>query len=67
MNIIEYKIITASNPESLMKKINDLIVEEWIPQGGIAYCQDTQTWENERKGYQESNTDEIYLQAMIRK
>lgn len=63
--IKEYKVEISSNFNKLMDKVNIAIIDGWIPQGGICYSQETTTYMNERKGYEESDTDEVYMQAMI--
>jgi len=63
---MEYKILQAEYAEKLSIKVNEAISNGWKPQGGVIYFQDTETWTNERKGYQESNTDSSFFQAMIK-
>lgn len=65
MKIKSYKIIESDSLEDLAEAINELLPDGWVPQGGVHYSQETRTWENERKGYQESETDTVCTQAMI--
>lgn len=50
---MEYTIVTAKKMEDLIKKVNELILEGWKPQGGI--CE---------SGNEYSGT--LFFQAMIK-
>jgi hypothetical protein len=32
---MEYRIISCKDPMELVEKVNELIKEDWIPQGGL--------------------------------
>lgn len=62
---MEYKLVEAENGAKLEQEVADLISKGWKPIGGVSVAVCHSTWENERKGYQESSTDWVYAQAMI--
>lgn len=58
--------MSKENGMELEKTVNALIKEGWIPLGGVSVSVLYRTWEDERKGYQESAAEWIYAQAMMR-
>lgn len=62
---MEYQVVVAGDHEKLAEKVNNLIASGWTPQGGVAVTQDSRSWENERNGYMEHETDTTYAQAMV--
>lgn len=65
MRINGYCVECASDLASLVEQVSVLVKAGWVPQGGVAFSSDTTTYTNERKGYEESDTDEVFLQAMV--
>jgi hypothetical protein len=63
---MEYKIVSRQGDRELEAAVNELIAEGWQPLGGVSVVVLHQTWENERKGYTESDTQWVYSQAMTR-
>jgi hypothetical protein len=58
-----YQVVTRENLEDLMLAVNAFIHQKgWTPLGGVSVLH--RTWENERKGYSESDT--LWAQAMVR-
>lgn len=66
MKIEEYTILEADSLSALSEDVNKLIISGWVPQGGISYTETREEWENERKGYTESDVDIVCAQAMIK-
>lgn len=63
---MEYKFVSEATGTKLEESVNDLIATGWVPLGGVSVAVVHRTWENERKGYQESETEWVYAQAMTR-
>jgi hypothetical protein len=59
---IEYDVIAEDNLGSLIESVNKATADRWKLQGGIFILH--RQWENERKGYTQSET--IYYQAVFR-
>ncbi len=64
--MIEYTIVTEESPGALSAAVNVWIADGWLPLGGVSVSTHHASWENERKGYTESETVETYAQAMTR-
>ncbi len=62
----EYFLVVASDGDTLIATVNKLLSEGWTLQGGAAVASHYASWENERKGYTESETYHTFTQAMIR-
>lgn len=60
---MHYTVQWAETLEELAKQVGYAMQSGYVPQGGIFVLRSE--YENERKGYSESET--IYYQAMIRK
>jgi len=65
MKVKHYCVECYRSLPELVKGVNSLIEGGWIPHGGISHSVDTETTINERKGYEESTTDECFMQAMV--
>lgn len=63
---MEYQVVEDSSQNVLASKVNDLIGQGWTPQGGVSVAGWTNSWENDLKGYTESETIMVYAQAMVR-
>ena len=63
---MEYKFISEASGVELEVSVNELIADGWVPLGGVSVAVVRSTWENERKGYEESNIEWVYAQAMTR-
>lgn len=63
---MEYQILEAADSDTLVARVTDAIAGGWVPLGGVAVTAVHRTWENTRKGYEESETDWTYSQAMTR-
>jgi len=57
-----YDILEYDSIDDLIENVNKMIKEGWQPIGGVQVLH--YSWENERKGYTESNTE--YLQSMVK-
>ena len=64
MKITAYEILKAESAADLVVMVNDKIKAGWQPLGGVAGGEDTYTWMNERKGYEENSTTEVLYQAI---
>lgn len=63
---MEYKFISEESGMKLEEVVNELMTSGWMPCGGVSVSVLHRTWENERKGYEESATEWVYAQAMTR-
>ncbi len=63
---MEYKSVSEANGTSLDAAVNTLIADGWVPLGGVSVAVIRSTWENKRKGYEESETEWVYAQALTR-
>lgn len=63
-NTMKYEIAQGSTAEHLMEVVRGLILEGFVPIGGVSVAMTVSSHENERKGYTENYTDYIYAQAM---
>lgn len=62
-----YMVVTRPTSDELMEAVNAFIHQKrWRPLGGVQLSVTHRTWENERKGHQESETEVIWAQAMVR-
>lgn len=59
-----YRILSAETPAELAAMVTEQLNDGWVLAGGVAVCAVFRSWENERKGYTESETDYTYAQAM---
>lgn len=59
----DYLVVMASSATNLSDQVNALMSKGYVPLGGVSVVY--ATWENDRKGYQESET--TYHQAMAYK
>lgn len=62
---MKYQTVEKETGTALDDAVNDLIAEGWEPIGGVAIAAVFSSYENERKGYTESETNYTYMQAMI--
>ena len=60
-----YKVVEAGSAQELQRMVNYCIDAGFEPIGGVSVCVLHTTWENERKGYEESSTDYTYSQAVV--
>lgn len=60
-----YEILGADDLKNLEVEVQKAIDDGWEPLGGVSVTSHYASWENERKGYTESETVYTYLQAMI--
>lgn len=60
-----YKVVEADSAEELQQRINNCIKAGFEPIGGISVCVHHTSWENERKGYEETETSYTYCQAVV--
>ncbi len=58
---MKYKVIEAHSTEDLEEKVNGSMEAGFTPLGGVQVVY--ATWENDRKGYSESET--TFYQAMV--
>jgi hypothetical protein len=62
-----YMVVRRETCDELIAAVNSFIHQkDWKPLGGIQLSVTHRTWMNERKGYQESDTDTCWAQAMVR-
>lgn len=64
--MMEYKFVSEERGSDLEETVNRLIEQGWVPCGGVSVSVCHRTRENKRKGYEESETEWVYAQAMIR-
>ena len=64
-SISYYKMVEAENAEDLQKMVNNCIESGFEPLGGVSVCVLYSTWENPRKGYEESEITYTYAQAVV--
>lgn len=60
-----YKIVTADSADELQSMVNNNIEAGFVPIGGVAVVMDSYSWENERKGYTETEHETMFTQAMV--
>ena len=65
MEVQKYRVESHDNQEDLVKAVNRMLNNGWILQGGVSHSIETNKWMNERKGYEESQTNELFMQAMV--
>ena len=63
---MEYQVVVRGEATELAEAVSTLVSQGWSLQGGISVTGWIDRWENERKGYSESETTVLYAQAMIR-
>jgi hypothetical protein len=63
---MEYKFVSEATGIKLEESVSELMVSGWVPLGGVSVAVLRTTWQNERKGYEESETEWVYAQAMTR-
>lgn len=63
---MKYTILASGCHQTLEMQVNEAIGEGWTPLGGISVAQSFQSYENQRKGGFEHNTEYTYAQAMTR-
>lgn len=63
---MEYKFVSEENGAKLEDAVNELMAAGWAPIGGVSVAVLRSTWQNDRKGYEESETEWVYAQAMTR-
>lgn len=56
---MEYKFVSEASGTGLEEAVNDLMADGWVPLGGVSVAVVRSTWANERKGYEESETEWI--------
>jgi hypothetical protein len=61
---MDYQILTATTAKELAALVNEQIARGWAPCGGVSASTYYAQWENERKGYTESEERTEYAQAM---
>ncbi len=64
---MKYKIVTAQTAEDLTAAVNKYLDDGWEPIGGALLSQDRDRWENERKGYSESQLDVTWAQTLVKR
>ena len=64
--IPSYRIATGASRQQLEAEVSVLLSEGYRPCGGVSVAVLHMTWENERKGYTEIETDWVYAQGMYR-
>lgn len=62
--MIDYKVIIEDELNALEEKVADMMKDGWRPSGGVSVSIRDVKWENERKGYTETETVRIFSQAM---
>lgn len=63
---MQYRIITEDDRHELERSVNGAIADGWIPQGGVSVSGWFSVWENDRKGYTETETNLVFAQAMTK-
>jgi hypothetical protein len=63
---IAYRVVAASSAKALETEVSLLIAQGYLPIGGVSVAVLHREWENELKGYTESDTGWEYSQAMLR-
>lgn len=66
MNIKEYVVFEFGSSEALQEAVNAALSDGFTPVGGVSVTAVFESYENERKGYAETNTDYIYVQAAVK-
>lgn len=62
-----YEILGADDIKILESEVRKAIADGWEPVGGVSVASHFEQWENERKGYTESETRYTFVQAMIKR
>lgn len=44
MKIVDYKVVTASDPVTLATFVKEHMARNWQPQGGVAYAESGYRW-----------------------
>lgn len=65
MKVRTYKVIHCSSSEELERQINSLIQAGAELIGGVSISSHFESYENERKGYTESNSEYVFAQAVF--
>lgn len=63
---MQYRLIVEDDRQKLENSVNGAIADGWVPQGGVSVSGWYASWENERKGYTESETTVVFAQAMTK-
>lgn len=61
---MSYRVLIAENADGLEARVNAVLAEGGQLCGGVAICAVFETWENERKGYEEHETRQLLAQAV---
>jgi hypothetical protein len=61
-----YRLASGGSRETLEAEVAELLHEGYRPCGGVSVAVLHMTWEDTRKGFQESETDWVYTQAMFK-
>jgi hypothetical protein len=62
---MKYVVAEGDNAHELGIAVAEWLELNYRPSGGVSVCVVFRTWENERKGYMESETEYTYSQAMV--
>ena len=62
-----YEILGAEDIKALEAVVRTAIADGWEPLGGVSVSSHYASWENGRKGYTESETTYIFVQAMVKR
>lgn len=63
---MEYKFVSKESGTKLEEAVNELMAAGWVPLGGVSVAVLHRIWQNDHKGYEESETEWVYAQAMTR-
>jgi hypothetical protein len=62
----EYRVASSGSPKGLETEVSLLMMQGFVPIGGVSVAVLHRQWANEREGGTESETDWEYSQAMLR-
>ncbi len=62
---MQYTVLTDCDQDGLSAQVDEHLGQGWELVGGVSVTGWREEWENERKGYSESETITIYAQAVL--
>jgi len=60
-----YKVVACSSIEELEGQINNLLMSGATLIGGVSVSSHFESYENERKGYVETNSEYVFAQSLF--
>lgn len=62
----KYKVCARTDRDDLEVEVNAALAEGWELQGGVAYGGYVFTYENQRKGYMETEVNTMFVQVIVK-